>query len=76
MRVTVKEVSSHLCKIVTLIIVKTYLQKGRRRYRLARRLVVTCYNSAKPPETSKSVRKRPKRHSFSAGRTNKNGLCN
>ena len=37
---------------------------------------ITCYNSAKPPETSKSVRKRPKTHSFSAGRTSRNGLCN
>ena len=54
MRVTLNEVSSHLCKILTLIIVKTYLQTGRRRYRIARRTVVTCYNSAKPPETSKS----------------------
>ena len=35
MRVTVSEVSSHLCKILTLIIVKTYLQTGRRRYRIA-----------------------------------------
>ena len=32
---------------------------------IARRLLVTCYNSAKPPETSRSVRERPKTHSFS-----------
>ena len=31
-----------------------------RRNRIARRLVVTCYNSAKPPETSKCAGKRPK----------------
>ena len=37
MRVTVDEVSSHLCKILTLIMVETYLQTGRRRYRIARR---------------------------------------
>ena len=64
MGVTVNEVSSQLCKILTLIIVKTYLQTGRRRHRIARRSVVTCYNSVKPPETSQSVRKRPKTHSF------------
>ena len=52
MCVTVNEVSSHLCKILTIIMVKTYLQTGRKRCRIARRLVVTCYNSAKPPETS------------------------
>ena len=28
MRVTVNEVSSHLCKMLTLIIVRTYLQTG------------------------------------------------
>ena len=67
MRVAVNEVSSDLCKILTLIVVKTYLQTRRRRYRIARSSVVTCYNSAKPPETSKSVRKRLKTHSFSAG---------
>ena len=39
-RVTVNEVSSHLCKILTLIIVKKYLQTGRRRYRIARLPVV------------------------------------
>ena len=70
------EVSPHLCKILTLIMVKTYLQKGRRRYRIARRLVVTCYNSTKPPGTSKCVSERPKMHSFSAGRTRRNGLYN
>ena len=74
MRVTVSDVSSHLCKVLTIIIVKTYLETGRRRYRIARRPVVTCYNSVKPPETSKSVRKRRKTHSFSAGRTSRNGL--
>ena len=42
MRVTVNEVSSDLCKILTLIIVKTYLQTGQRRYRIARCPVVTC----------------------------------
>ena len=76
MRMTVHEVSSHLCKILTLIIVKTYLQKGRRHYRIARRPVVTCYNSAKPPKTSKSVRKRPKTHLFSARRASINGRHN
>ena len=60
MRVTVNEVSSYLCKILTLIRVKTDLQTERRRYRIARRPVVTCYNSAKPPETSKNFCKRPK----------------
>ena len=45
-----------------------------RRHRIARRLVVTCYNSAKPPETSKCVRKHPKTYSFSAWGTNRNGL--
>ena len=74
MHVTVNEVPSHLCKILTLIIVKTYLQAGKRRYRIARSPVVTCYNSAKPPAISKSVRKLPKTHSFSAGRTSRNGL--
>ena len=44
--------------------VKTYLQTGRRHYYIARHPVVTCYNSAKPPETSKRVRKRPKRIRF------------
>ena len=76
MRVTVNEVSSHLCKILTLIIVKIYLQTRQRRYRIARHPVVTCYSSEKPPETSKSVRKRPQAHSFSAGRTSRNGLYN
>ena len=33
-------------------------------------------NSAKPPESSKNVRKRPKTHSFSAGRASRNGLYN
>ena len=42
MRVTVNEVSSHLCKILTIIIVKTYLQTGKIRYFIARRPVVTC----------------------------------
>ena len=64
MHLTVNEVSSHLCKILTLIFVRTYLQTGRRRYRIAGRPVVTYYNSAKPPETSNSVRKRPKRIRF------------
>ena len=76
MRVTLNEVQSHLCKILTLIIVKTYLQTGRRRYRIARCSVVTCYNSAKSPEISKCVRKRRKTHSFSAGRTSRNALYN
>ena len=39
MRVNVNEVSSHLCKILKLIIVRTYLQTGQRRYRIARRSV-------------------------------------
>ena len=69
MPVTVNGISSHLCKIWTLILVKTYLQTGRRPYHIAGRPVVACYNSAKPPQTSKSVSKRPKTHSFSAGRT-------
>ena len=61
MRVTLNVVSSHLRKILTVIVVKTYLQTGRRRYQIARR---PCYNSAKPPETSKSIRKRQKRIRF------------
>ena len=40
MRVTVNEVSSHLCKILTSIIVKTYLHTRRRRYRIVRFSVV------------------------------------
>ena len=40
MLVTMNEVLSHLCKILTVIIVKTYLQTGWRRYRIARRPVV------------------------------------
>ena len=40
MHVTVNEVSSYFCKILTLIMIKTYLQTGRRRYRIARCLVV------------------------------------
>ena len=67
MRVTVNEVSSDLCEILTLIIVKIYLQTVRRRYRIARRSVVTCYNSAKPLETSKRARKRPKSIRFPLG---------
>ena len=51
MPVTANEVLSHLCKILTLIIVKTYLQTIRRGYRVAQRLA--CYNSAKAPETPK-----------------------
>ena len=42
MLVTVNEVSSHLCKMLTLVIVKIYLQTGRRRYRIAGRPVVAC----------------------------------
>ena len=76
MRMTVNDVSSHLYKILTLIIVKIYLQAGWRHWRITRRPVVTCYNSAKPPETSKSVVKHPKEHSCSAGRTRRNGLYN
>ena len=64
MRLIVNEVLSHLCKILTLIIVKTYLQTGRRRYRIARRPVVACYNSAKPPESSKSILNVQKRIRF------------
>ena len=45
---TVNEVSSHLCKILTLIIVKTYLQTERRRYRIARRPVVKADDSHVP----------------------------
>ena len=38
MRVTLNEVSSHLCKIkITLVTVKTHLQTGQRCYRIARR---------------------------------------
>ena len=55
MRVAVNEVSSHLCKILMLIIVKTHLKTGRGSYRIARRLVVICYNSAKSSETSKKA---------------------
>ena len=66
MHVTVNEVSSHLCKILTLIMVKTCLQTGQRWYRIARRPVVTCFNSGKGSESSKSVLKSPKAHSFSA----------
>ena len=76
MRVTVNEVSSHLCKILTLIIVETYFQTGRRRYCIVRGPIVACYTSAKPPETPKSVCKHPKTHSFSARRTSRNGLYN
>ena len=47
------------------MIVKTYLQTGE-----------TRYNSAKPSEISKSIRKRPKMYSFSAGRTRRNDLIN
>ena len=68
MRVTVNEISSHLCNILTQIMVRTYLETGQRLRRITRRPVVTCYNSAKPPETSKCVHKRPKTHSFSGGR--------
>ena len=76
MHVTVNEVSSHLCKILTLIIVKTYLQTGPRRYRIARRPIVTYYNSAKP-NTVKSFRKRPKLTAFVFRWTqNRNGLYN
>ena len=64
MPATVNEVSSHLRKILMLIIVITYLRTRRRHYRIARRPVVTCYNSAKPPETSESVRKHLKRIRF------------
>ena len=67
MPVTVNEVPSHLCKVLTLIIMKTYLQTGQRHYRMAGRPVVTCYNSAKSPQTSNSVR---------GGRTGRNGLYN
>ena len=74
MRMTVNKVSSDLWKILPLTIVKTYLQAGRGGYGIARRPVVTCYNSAKPPETSKNFRKRPKPYSFSAGHTSSNGL--
>ena len=55
MPVTLNAVSSHLCKILTRIIVKTYLQTGRRCYCITQRPVVTCYNSAKLSETSKSI---------------------
>ena len=75
MRVTVNEVSSHLCKMLTLIIVKTYMQR-QRHYCIALWSVVTCYNSAKAPETSKSIHKRSETHSFFAGRTSRNDLYN
>ena len=60
MRVTINEVSSHLCNILTLIMVKTYLQKGWRRYHIARHPVpvATCYSSAylrKLPKASINV---------------------
>ena len=66
MCVTINGVSSHLCKILTPIIVKTYLQTRWRRYRIAPRTVVSptlqlCKSSWNFP---KSVRKRPKTHSF------------
>ena len=64
MRVTVNEVSSNLCKILTLIIDTKFLQTGRRRYCIAQRPVVTYHNSAKPPETSKSVLNVQKRIRF------------
>ena len=54
----------------------TYLQTGQRLHCITRRLVVTCYNSAKPPETSECVHKRPKTHSFSGGRASSNGIYN
>ena len=76
MHVTVNEVSSHLCKILTLIMVKTYLQTGQRCYHIARCSVVTCYNSAKALETYKSICKHPKMHLFSAGSTSRSGLSN
>ena len=75
-RVTANDVSSYLCKILTIIMVRTYLQTGPRHYRITQHLVLTCYNSAKPPETSKCALKRPKTHSFSAGRTRRNGHYN
>ena len=68
MRVTVNEVSSHFCNILTQIMVRTYLETRQRLHCITRRPVVTCYNSAEPPETSKCVHKRPKTHSFSGGR--------
>ena len=40
MSMTVNEVSSHLCKMLTRIIVKTYLQTGQRRYCIAQRSFV------------------------------------
>ena len=76
MRMTVNEVSSHLCKMLTLIIVKTDMQTGQRHYCIALWSVVTCYNSAKAPETSKNIRKRSETHSFFAGRTSRNDLYN
>ena len=45
MCVTVSEILSHLCKILTPVIVKTYPQTGRRRYLIARRPVVKGYFS-------------------------------
>ena len=76
MRATVNEVSSNLSKILTQVTVKTYLQTGRRPYRISRRPVVTGCNSGKPPGTSKNVSKRPKTHLFSAGHAGRNGLYN
>ena len=76
MHVTVNGVSSHLCKIVKLIIVQTYLQTEWKRYRITRRSDVTSYSTAKPPETSTSVIKGPKTHSFSTPRKSRNGLYN
>ena len=37
---------------------------------------LTGHNSAKPPEAFKNFLKRPKTHTFSAGRTSRNGLYN
>ena len=62
MRVTVNEVSSHLCKMLTQS--KHICRQDGDATTSHQRPVVTCYNSAKPPETYKSVRKRPKRIRF------------
>ena len=57
MRVTVNEVSSYLCEMLTLIILKTYLQTGRRCYRITQRPVTTRRNLLKLPKMSLNVQK-------------------
>ena len=75
MCMTVNEVSSLLCKILTLIIVK-HTCRQERRYHIPRRIVETCYNSAKPPENFQNLAEVQKTDSISTGRTSRNGLYN